>query len=303
MLKVYGRSIEITHKLVDLFFINLAWWIAYYLRFETNFIISQDGLFFWYLKFSILLTFLNYYYFRREGLYGSKRFLPIYEEVLAVIKANFIAFTIFIFITYFLSNYKLSRLFIISHFLISLGFLIAFKFFIRKLLRHFRKSGKNIRYVILIGNNKQIQDYAGKLLSHSEFGVKIKQWFKTENQISQLTSLEFETLGADSVIIGIENKNSSLSDHVLTELNNSLCEVIVLPDLSKSFVGYQIVNIAGTTAILINEPNQKSRSVIVKRLFDIIFSLIGFIFISPLLLLISILIKFTSKGPVFYFLW
>lgn len=37
-----------------------------------------------------------------------------------------------------------------------------------------------------------------------------------------------------------------------------------------------------------------------KRFFDIIFSLFGLIITSPLLLLFAILIKFSSKGPVFY---
>ncbi len=37
-----------------------------------------------------------------------------------------------------------------------------------------------------------------------------------------------------------------------------------------------------------------------KRLFDLIFSLIGLIITSPLLVLIAILIKLDSKGPIFY---
>ncbi|MBS5951810.1 MAG: sugar transferase, partial [Clostridium sp.] len=37
-----------------------------------------------------------------------------------------------------------------------------------------------------------------------------------------------------------------------------------------------------------------------KRTFDFISSTIGFILISPFLLVISILIKLTSKGPVLF---
>jgi lipopolysaccharide/colanic/teichoic acid biosynthesis glycosyltransferase len=37
-----------------------------------------------------------------------------------------------------------------------------------------------------------------------------------------------------------------------------------------------------------------------KRLFDIIFSFFGLMMISPLLLLVAIMIKITSPGPVFY---
>lgn len=38
----------------------------------------------------------------------------------------------------------------------------------------------------------------------------------------------------------------------------------------------------------------------IKRLFDIFFAFIGLIILSPVLLLISVLIKLGSKGPVFY---
>ena len=37
-----------------------------------------------------------------------------------------------------------------------------------------------------------------------------------------------------------------------------------------------------------------------KRLFDIVASLFGLIFLSPLLLIISLMIKLSSKGPILF---
>lgn len=39
---------------------------------------------------------------------------------------------------------------------------------------------------------------------------------------------------------------------------------------------------------------------VIKRLIDIVFSFIGVIVLSPLFIIIAIIIKFTSKGPVFF---
>jgi lipopolysaccharide/colanic/teichoic acid biosynthesis glycosyltransferase len=39
----------------------------------------------------------------------------------------------------------------------------------------------------------------------------------------------------------------------------------------------------------------------IKRLFDILFSFVGLLFLSPILLLIVLFIKFSSKGNIFYF--
>lgn len=300
MLKNQSRTIEVGHKLTDLFLINLSWWIAYYARFESNLLDADQGLFVWYFKYSVLLTFMNYYYFRREGLYSSKRFSPIFQEIFSVIKANTIAFTIFIVFTYFLSEHKLSRLFIGSHYLLSTVLLVFLKISIRKLLRKLRKGGKNNRYSVLIGNSSQIQSYASKIENHPEFGVRIKKWFKTESEIEVLNFLEIENIAPDAIVIGVENKNYHKIDKLLLDLNNSLFEIIVLPDLSHSFIGYQVTDIAGVTAILINEPNIRSRSVIIKRCFDLILSTVGIIILSPLLILISVLVKLTSKGPVLF---
>lgn len=300
MLKNQSRTIEVGHKLTDLFLINLSWWIAYYFRFESKLLVADQGLFVWYFKYSVLLTFMNYYYFRREGLYSSKRFSPIFQEIFSVLKANTIAFTIFIVFTYFLSEHKLSRLFIITHYLLSSVFLISLKISIRKILRKLRTTGKNNRYSVLVGNSLQIQSYASRIESHPEFGVRIKKWFKTEDEISELRLIDLEKLNPDTVVIGVENKNYSKIDALLMNLNNSLFEIIVLPDLSHSFIGYHVTDIAGLTAILVNEPNIRSRSVILKRCFDILMSSAGIIILSPILLLIAALVKLTSKGPVFY---
>ena len=45
---------------------------------------------------------------------------------------------------------------------------------------------------------------------------------------------------------------------------------------------------------------KKQVSLIIKRIFDIVFSLILLILLSPVFLVLAIVIKFDSKGPVFY---
>ncbi|WAA13977.1 sugar transferase [Fervidibacillus halotolerans] len=49
-----------------------------------------------------------------------------------------------------------------------------------------------------------------------------------------------------------------------------------------------------------NRVKEKRIYLHIKRLFDIIFAIIGLILSSPILLIVAILIKFESPGPVFY---
>jgi len=301
MLSGRSRSLEIADKFIDLLLINIAWWMAYFIRFESQLIHAQAGLFTWYLKYSALITILNYYYFKSLGVYGKKSITTLAQDLLCVIKANTISFLIFIISVYFLSEHKLSRLFIITYYLISSILLISYKLGLRRYFRSQGKQGKHLKDCILIGNSHQAHEYAAKLKKHPEFGLKITKWFTTEDQLTNLNLAEIEALSPETIIFAVENKNYHLINNLLVDLNNSLVEIIVLPDLSHSLVGYQLVDIMeGTPAILINEPNIKSRSIIFKRVFDILSCSVGVVLISPLLILIAALVKLTSKGPILY---
>ncbi len=52
--------------------------------------------------------------------------------------------------------------------------------------------------------------------------------------------------------------------------------------------------------IFYNELSAKKRNLIAKRVFDIILSLLLIILLSPLFLIIPLIIKINSKGPIFY---
>jgi lipopolysaccharide/colanic/teichoic acid biosynthesis glycosyltransferase len=48
------------------------------------------------------------------------------------------------------------------------------------------------------------------------------------------------------------------------------------------------------------EPLSLLKNRVLKRAFDIAFSLAAIVILSPLFLILAILVKFTSRGPVFF---
>ncbi len=295
------RRIEVFHKVIDLSMIQLAWWSSYYIRFNTQLFPNRGEP--WlprYIKFSILLLFVSYYFLSQGGLYSSRRIAPVFEDIYSVIKANAFTFASFILAGYFLSENKLSRIFIITYLISSTLLLAISKLTVRKILRKTFKKGYFRRNVILIGNSPKIQEYAQKIKKHPESGMKIHKWYQEESEYSNLSIEDIENENPASIIIGVPNQSYHLVSRLLNDLNNLLIDVIVLPDLSHAFVGYQIVDLSGITAILINEPNLSNRNMIIKRLFDIVSCGLGLLIISPFLLIIAIIIKLTSKGPILY---
>lgn len=308
MLKSHHREFEILHKVVDLLIVLLCWWASYLIRFETIVPQAQSGLELWYLKANALLLGLSYYYFRREGFYSSKRLESIFRELVTVARANTYAFIVFVLLIYFFTPHKASRIFLITYYVLSTSVLITFKLSMRKLLQNLRAKGKNIRYSLLVGSGKQVQDYVKKVLQHKEAGIAIKGWADSDGLAEKLgipsfddfTPGIFEELSPDLVVIGYSNKDSHKIDYISRSLLSSTTETLILPDLTYSLVGYSIVEFHGLPIIQVNEPNIKSRSMIFKRVFDIILSALALIVLSPLFLILSILVKRSSPGPVFY---
>lgn len=308
MLRTHSRELEIAHKVIDLLIVLGAWWLSYFLRFETVIPAAEKGLELWYLKAGVVLLVLSYYYFRREGLYTSKRLESLFKEIMSVIKANTLTFIMFVLFIYFLTPHKASRLFLVTYYIASSIGLVFFKIAIRNILNRYREKGKNLRYAVLVGSGKQLQEYAKQLYKHKEAGIVIKAWVDSDGVCNKLgidcyehfTKDLFKELSPDIVVIGYSNKEFFKTEAVTKILINSFAETIVLPDLSHSLVGYNIVDFYGLPMIMLNEPNIKSRSIIVKRVFDIISSFLGILILSPLLLLISFLVKRSSSGPILY---
>jgi len=308
MLRNHSESFSTMHKMIDMIIVLFSWAVSYFFRFKTIIPETEDDLGLWYLKVSIVLVILSYYYFRREGVYSSKRFENLFNELMSVVKANTVAFSVFVFLIYFFIPHKASRILLFIYFITSTTLLVTFKIIVRKFLRRLREQGKNIRYALLVGSGKQIQDYAIKLYKHKEVGIKIIGWVDSEGSCENLgikcyknfTKKFFRSINPDIVIIGYKNKDAFKVEEATNILMNSLAETIVLPDLSHSLVGYSINEFHGIPMIMLNEPSIKSRSMIIKRMFDFVFSFLGIILLSPMFIIISIIVKLGSKGPVFY---
>jgi len=66
------------------------------------------------------------------------------------------------------------------------------------------------------------------------------------------------------------------------------------------FSNARISHFAGTTAVTLTTPPLNPMQALVKRLFDIVVSGTALVLLAPLFAVIAILIKATSKGPVFF---
>ena len=105
----------------------------------------------------------------------------------------------------------------------------------------------------------------------------------------------------EEVIIAIETSQHYQLKSILDNLEQTDVFINIIPDMYDVVSGFVKVNyLFALPLISLNHDYMPFWQRTVKKIFDYVFSLLTLILLSPLFLLIAILIKTTSKGPVFY---
>lgn len=104
------------------------------------------------------------------------------------------------------------------------------------------------------------------------------------------------------VIIAIETTEHPLMNDILNELEDEPVAIKIIPDMYDIISGsVKVNNILGPALIEIKTEIMPVWQQAVKRAMDVIISLLVLIIGSPFFLLIGLIVKLTSKGPVLFF--
>lgn len=274
----------ILFKLLDLLIVFASWQFSYVFRFKTGVLRSAENLDHFYWGSGIILVLLNYYFLRREDVYGKKRYGSFSKEILATLKANSLSLLAFILIVFFVSSQRLSRITLLIYLVTSIVLFILSKYLIRK-----ASKKEPSRKVFLIGVNAISKKYEENLKKYKELNLEIAK--NSEDP----TIKEILESKPDVIVV-----SKDLSSEFLKELTLTSIEVICLLDVNFSTIGFDIANYQGIPALVFNEVDENRAGFIAKRLMDVVLVSLGLIVLSPMFLIISLLVKLSSKGPVFY---
>jgi exopolysaccharide biosynthesis polyprenyl glycosylphosphotransferase len=105
----------------------------------------------------------------------------------------------------------------------------------------------------------------------------------------------------EEVIIAIETVEHKRLSEILTVIENRQVTIWGIPDLYDFLSGMVKTNtIYGSPLIKISNGLMPGWQENTKRLLDVLFSLIASVILFPVFIALAIIIKVTSKGPVFY---
>ncbi|RPI29605.1 MAG: sugar transferase [Acidobacteria bacterium] len=225
------------------------------------------------------------------------------------------AATMFVILATFIEpRFVVSRFWVVSAWALSFVLIAATRFFWRRVAYGLRSRGFLLIPAVIVGTNEEAEALASDLGQWRSSGLRILGFVASESRPSH-HRMTLPVLGSLEEIREIV-QDHDIEDLVvsITALNReellSLCESVNnLPDvhLRLSSGLYELlttrvsVQTLGTVPLIsMNKIRLAPQEVYVKTLLDYVLALAGLIVLSPLLIVIALLIRFDSPGPVFY---
>ncbi len=309
MYSKYRLSYLFLQHIIDTAAVVAAWLIAFQLRYHVfaNHGLPENETFF--LSLTPVIVAISLIFYNINHLYETHRYTSWHKETLKIVLANVQSLATFVFLLYFVAPARFSRLTILLYLPISQITMVAARLVSRFLIRYSRRKGINLRYTVLVGNGSSMTDYVESLRSLPDIGIVIRGWIDSDGVSSayNIPEVKFEqgveyikTLAPNTIVIGYDNHKAERADQFLEGCYNSTCSILILPSLSHSFIGCTVEEFEGIPIVRLNNPHMPTWELVFKRLIDIVGSIVGLILFSPLFVVIGILIKLSSKGPVFF---
>jgi putative colanic acid biosynthesis UDP-glucose lipid carrier transferase len=275
-------------------------------------IISILALFWFNLSVNELLIFTVFNAISWIILSLKSKFYEVYRftKVVKILSQSFEHFALFTLIIFFyFSLYHGFEIDVKKVFLYlgSVFFLIiTLKLSITFSLKRYRKFyGGNLRKTIIIGDNMRTQQLKAFFNENPEFGYKYSKMFSTKqdkNFIENCFQYVIEE-NIDEIYCSMAALTQKQINKIVDFADNNLRVLKFLPDTKDIYAKQLKIDYYGYLPILSLRqiPIEESFNQFIKRVFDIIFSLIIiFLVLSWLTPVVALLISFESRGPVFF---
>jgi exopolysaccharide biosynthesis polyprenyl glycosylphosphotransferase len=212
--------------------------------------------------------------------------------------------------------------FTLSHVFLAIYFVVVILMvsFLRHQIYFFMKrryaKGMNLKSVLIVGAGEMGKSVAQKLSQYKDLGFVVRGFLDDERKEGERIEVNggIEVLGHLDRLTVILDKGDISDVYVALDLNNYhkiletlkvvnkyVVNVRLIPDLFQLLtLKARIEDLDGFPVISVDEPPLRGVMLVVKRIMDTAASFVFLLLSAPLILIISLLIKLTSKGPAFY---
>lgn len=191
--------------------------------------------------------------------------------------------------------------------------LIVARHVARRALHKRRAAGESMRRTLVVGDAGSITGVVEDLRGLPQYGYRITGVCLPSSD-GPLPGIDVPVLGtvSDVVQVAVDGRfdvvivtGSELSGQALRRLSWALqrtrTELVVAPGIVEVFgPRVSLEPTAGLSLIHVNAAESRRSRIVAKRAFDTAAALGGLVLLAPLLLVIAVAVKLTSRGPVLF---
>ena len=316
MIKDNQKNFSRLHVVIDACVITLSYMCAWAIRFVGPFAATAVRARSFEQYMSALLFILPVYLllYHAFTLYEPMRMQGRRLVLSNIIKANSLGILVTTFILYTIKEGNISRSMLYMFYGICIAASWSMRMLVFYTLRNMRKKGLNQKQVLLVGYSRAAEEYIDRILENPQWGYVVRG-ILDDNVPSGTVYKGIKVIGriANLMVILPANRldeiaiTLGLNEYYRLEEIVALCEksgvhTKFIPDYNKiiptkpyteDILGLPVINIRYV-------PLSNTFNAMVKRVMDIIGSVFGIIVASPLMLVMCVLIKITSPGPLIY---
>ena len=270
--------------------------------------------------FAALILIVPFYLvlYSSFNLYTPKRVLGRRNEFGKILKANTIGVLVFGLVLYLGSKephlYNFSRRLVVYFYVINILLITAERNTIRIVLRSARSRGYNLKHILLVGYSSAAEGFVDRVKQNPEWGYQIRGILDDKKErgseyngiriIGSIDDLDYilEQNALDEIAITLSLGDYEKLRHIVALCEKSGVHTKFIPDYGNIIptVPY-MEDLQGLPVIHIRHvPLNNMSNAAVKRAVDIFGSIVGIVLFSPIMLIVAVLIKLTSPGPVIY---
>lgn len=264
-----------------------------------------------YLLFSLIVLVIFQMVGGITDFYRSWRGVKISAELKLILKNWFLSYVLALGIISLFHDFDLNiRVAAIWFIVVTIGFVLC-----RSLIRVgagiLRRLGYNTRRVAVVGSLPAGINLLKSFAEEPWMGFIVLGYYNSEplTSVSDINFCgNFDKLIIDArdgkidrIYIAMNMQEEAKIKKIVQQLTDTTCSVLLIPDIfTFNILQARTEEINGVPVVPLFDTPLSGINMIFKRLEDIIVSTVILLLISPVLLIISVAVKFSSPGPVFF---
>ncbi|MFU0639745.1 undecaprenyl-phosphate glucose phosphotransferase [Klebsiella pneumoniae] len=264
-----------------------------------------------YLLFSLIVLVIFQMVGGITDFYRSWRGVKISAELKLILKNWFLSYVLALGIISLFHDFDLNiRVAAIWFIVVTIGFVLC-----RSLIRVgagiLRRLGYNTRRVAVVGSLPAGINLLKSFAEEPWMGFIVLGYYNSEplTSVSDINFCDnFDKLIIDArdgkidrIYIAMNMQEEAKIKKIVQQLTDTTCSVLLIPDIfTFNILQARTEEINGVPVVPLFDTPLSGINMIFKRLEDIIVSTVILLLISPVLLIISVAVKFSSPGPVLF---